>query len=41
MALWLTYQMFFKLLSWIVPRARSDITKEIEAGVFPILLTPV
>jgi hypothetical protein len=30
MALWLTYQMFFKLLSWIVLRARSDTTKEIE-----------
>jgi hypothetical protein len=30
MAPWLTYQMFFKLLSWIVPRARSDTTKEIE-----------
>jgi hypothetical protein len=30
MAPWLTYQMFFKLLSWIVLRARSDTTKEIE-----------
>ena len=30
MALWLTYQMFFKLLSCIVLRARSDTTKEIE-----------
>jgi putative transposase len=30
MAPWLTYQMFFKLLSWIVPRARPDTTKEIE-----------
>ena len=27
---WLTYQMFVKLLSWIVLRARSDTTKEIE-----------
>ena len=30
MALWLTYQMFFKLLSWLVLRDRSDTTKEIE-----------
>jgi hypothetical protein len=30
MAPWLTYQMFFKLLSWIVLRARSDTAKEIE-----------
>ena len=30
MALRLTYQMFSKLLGWIVLRTRSDTTKEIE-----------
>jgi hypothetical protein len=30
MALALTYQMFSKVLSWIVLRARSDTIKEIE-----------
>ena len=30
MALRLIYQMFSKLLSWIVLRTRSDTTKEIE-----------
>jgi putative transposase len=30
MAVKLIYQMFAKLLSWMVLRARSDITKEIE-----------
>ena len=29
-ALWLIYVMFTKLLGWIVLRARSDTTKEIE-----------
>jgi hypothetical protein len=30
MALWLIYQMFSKLLGWIVLRARPDGTKEVE-----------
>ena len=30
MALWLTYQMFFQAPELVVPRARSDTTKEIE-----------
>ena len=30
MATKLIYQMFVKLLSWVVLRARSDTTKEIE-----------
>jgi hypothetical protein len=37
MALRLIYQMFTKLLSWIVLRTRSDTTKDIEILVLRTL----